>query len=134
MKIVVILLCLGVAQCSYAWDTSLANCDEALRAKGLCGSSSLFAPKAPKAVPTPPPIKAEVVAPVAAPQQPATPQPNYQYSPVEIQNPDPYVQTLIKSRNRTMSDPEFGTHPALLTHVERIDAQILSYVAKYHQK
>ena len=134
MKTVVILILLGVAsQYAYAWDKSLANCDEALRAKGLCGADFFSTSKLPQkpAAPT----KPQVAAPTTPKQQPvAAPQPSYQYSPVDIQNPDPYVQNLIKSRNRTMSDPQFGTVPALLTHVERIDAQILSYVARNHQK
>jgi hypothetical protein len=126
MKTVVILILLGVAsQYAYAWDKSLANCDEALRAKGLCGADFFSTSKLPQ----------KPAAPTTPKQQPvAASQPSYQYSPVDIQNPDPYVQNLIKSRNRTMSDPQFGAVPALLTHVERIDAQILSYVAKYHQK
>lgn len=109
------IISLGLTS-AWAWDSSLARCDEALRKKGLCGISAPIV-EAP----------AQHVLPVEAP---VATTPRYEYIPIEVQYSDRYVQTKLRAREKTMSDPEWGSNQALLVHVQAIDRHISEYVAQ----
>lgn len=115
MKALIVISLLITTINSWAWDPSMAQCSEAMKKKGLCGINAYGAyagrnTAEPKTQPAPEPER-------------------YTYTPVEVQYFDSYIQGKLASRARVMSDPQWGTNPALLTHVQRIDQQIVSYVA-----
>jgi hypothetical protein len=114
MKALIAILLITTVN-SWAWDTSMAQCSEDMKRKGLCGVNAYGShawknEKATEAQPAPVPV-------------------TYTYTPIEVQYLDSYIQGKLASRARVMSDPQWGTNPALLTHVERIDQQIMSYVS-----
>lgn len=115
MKALIATVLLTTTINSWGWDTSMAQCSEDMKRKGLCGINAHGSYAGRNAT---------------APEAQATPQPvSYTYTPVEAQYFDSYVQGKLASRARVMSDPQWGTNPALLTHVQRIDEQIVRYVS-----